>query len=72
MTTKGRLDRLETVWHRRPEGCFSDGPTCAKHALVGDGSDDPPMPDLPATCAGCGRPTFWQITVVCGVDVGCI
>lgn len=69
MTTKGRLDTLAMVWRRRPPGCFSEGGTCTKYRVVGDGSDDPPMPDLPATCDGCGRPIFWRVTVVCGVDV---
>lgn len=68
MTTKARITKLETVWHRRPAACWSAGSACTKHELVGDGSDDPPMPDLPATCADCGRAILWRVIVLPGVD----
>ena len=63
----GRLDRLALA--ARPGRCRWVGGRCAKDALVGDGSDDPPMPNLPSVCPDCGRPVLWRVVVVCGVDV---
>ncbi len=62
-----RLRRV--VPHLRPSTCGPDGRHCRWVRLVGDGSEDPPVPDLPATCRHCGRPTEWQIVRLLGVDV---
>ncbi len=62
-----RLDRLT---HRiRPAGCWSVGSRCETFVLVGDGSDDPPEPDLPDTCSKCGRPAEHHVVLLVGVDV---
>ena len=69
--TKGlarRLDRLARAV--RPGRCHWVGARCVQHAVVGYGSEDPSMPELPATRADCGRPVLWQVVVVVllGVD----
>ncbi len=64
------LTRLDRVRERlRPVTCFSEGPLCQRTELVGDGSEDPALPVLPATCRHCGRPTRWEIVILAGVDV---
>lgn len=66
----GTLRRLDRLAHRfRPVDCFSDGDLCTKYWLVGDGSDDPPEPEVPATCAACGRATTTTLVIVAGVDM---
>ena len=65
-----RLDRV--AQRLRPPACRGDGTVCEQTRLVGDGSDEPPVPELPAVCAACGRPIRWQLVVVAGVDVGLI
>lgn len=66
----GVLLRLDRVRERlRPVTCYSQGSLCDQVRLVGDGSLDPPMPDLPAICRHCGRPTRWETIVLIGVDV---
>lgn len=61
-----RLDRLALA--AKPGRCRWAGGRCVKHAVIGDGSDDPPMPELPAVCGGCGKPTLWRVVVLVGVD----
>lgn len=62
-----RLDRL--VLAAKPGRCQWQGGRCVQQAVVGDGSDDPPMPELPAVCGACGRPIVWRVTVLVGVAV---
>ena len=66
----GRLSKLETVY-KRPAGCVATGPVCRRHLVVGDGSDDPPLPASRhgERCERCGRPIFERVVVVVGVDV---
>ncbi len=68
MTMLGnRIDRLA---HRvRPVSCFSGGSHCTMYALVGDGSDNPLEPQLPARCPACGRPHLHRMVRLIGVDV---
>lgn len=62
--------RIARLTHRvRPVGCFSSGSHCTTFLLVGDGSDDPPTPELPARCPACGRPHLHHIVRLIGVDV---
>ncbi len=62
-----RLDRLAGRF--RPASCYTGGRRCGKFAVVGDGTEDPPLPALPDVCARCGRPTSWSVVVIPGVDV---
>ena len=61
-----RLDRL--VLASKPGRCAWAGGRCVRHAVVGDGSLDPPEPELPAICAACRRPVAWSLVVLPGVD----
>lgn len=63
-----RLDRLATL--TRPMGCNVAGGACWKNEAYGDGSDDPPEPDLPGRCPACGLPRSYRLIRVLGVDVG--
>ena len=67
---RARTDRLQPLF--RPASCYSAGSVCDRVELVGDGSLDPPEPDLPEVCVACGRRIRWQVIVVYGVDVGAI
>ena len=62
-----RLDRVRA--RLRPATCSSAGPVCEQVRLIGDGTEDPPVPRLPATCRRCGRPISWEVVVLAGVDV---
>ena len=66
----GRFDRRRAVaaLAAKPGRCAWAGGRCAKHAVVGDGSEEPRMPDLPAACPDCGRPVAWFVVVLVGVD----
>lgn len=65
--------RIDRIAHRfRPVSCFSPGSQCVRYVLVGDGSDDPPEPELPARCPACGRPADHQLVVLVGVNVDAI
>jgi len=60
--------RLDVVAGRfRPPGCSGPGSHCRRWLVLGDGSADPPTPDLPSTCAACGRPLFVRFVVLIGV-----
>ncbi len=62
--------RLRVVADRlRPTACHATGPTCEQAVVVGDGSLDPPTPDLPPTCPDCLRPWQYLIVELPGVDV---
>lgn len=62
----GRLDRLAVA--AKPGGCVWAGGRCVKYGVVGDGSLEPPMPDLSSVCPDCGRPVAWSVVVLPGVD----
>jgi hypothetical protein len=64
---RARLDRVGD--RLRPASCWSRGPRCWQTVLVGDGSDDPPVPELPAVCPDCSRPMRWQFVILAGTDV---
>ncbi len=66
-TNLRRLDRLTD--RLRPPGCYSEGAVCEQAAVVGDGSLDPPTPDLPERCPACGRRRTYQVVELLGVDV---
>ncbi len=61
-----RLDRLAERF--RPTACYSPGPVCEQAVVVGDGSLDPPTPDLPGRCPACGRRRTYQVVELLGVD----
>lgn len=44
------------------------GGRCVKHARVGDGSDDPPEPELTTVFAYGGKPFSWRIVGLVGID----
>lgn len=62
-----RLDRLADRF--RPAACLWIGGRCYRTEVVGDGTLDPPKPDLPPVCALCGRARDYRIVKLLGVDV---
>jgi len=65
-----RIVRLEDFI--QPAGCVGRGRTCHHVAIAGDGSLEPPTPDMPATCPRCGRPVRALIIKLAGVDASLI
>ena len=69
----GHLPRIVRLEHIiRPSGCVGRGRTCHHVVVAGDGSLEPPIPDLPATCPRCGRPVRALIVTLAGVDASLI
>ena len=73
MTDNGhrrRLDALAAVLRPQLAGCLWRGGSCWRYEVVGDGTDDPPIPPASATCEQCGRPLVRRVLVLVGVDAG--
>ena len=61
-----RLVRLEQGF--KPVGCHWGAGCCVRHEVVGDGSEDPPLPHFPKMCPDCGRERSYRLIVLIGVD----